>query len=103
MKILMFGWEFPPHITGGLGTACYGMAKGLVKNGVELIFVVPKAYGDEDSSVADFVNASDVEVDFYETVYKEQMEKMTYIEVGSSLIPYLGPEEFEKYIEKLKP
>jgi glycogen synthase len=102
MKVLMFGWEFPPHITGGLGTACYGMAKGLVKNGVELIFVVPKAYGDEDSSVADFVNASDVEVDFYETVYKEQMEKMTYIEVGSSLIPYLGPEEFEKYIEKLK-
>ena len=27
----MFGWEFPPHITGGLGTACFGLTKGLVK------------------------------------------------------------------------
>ncbi len=44
----MFGWEFPPHITGGLGTACYGMTKGLMKHDVEVIFIVPKAYGDED-------------------------------------------------------
>ena len=28
MRVLMFGWEFPPHITGGLGTACFGMTKG---------------------------------------------------------------------------
>ncbi len=48
MKVLMFGWEFPPHITGGLGTACYGMTKGLLKQGAEVLFVVPKAYGDED-------------------------------------------------------
>jgi chloramphenicol O-acetyltransferase type A len=29
MKVLMFGWEFPPHISGGLGTACYGMTTDL--------------------------------------------------------------------------
>lgn len=29
MKVLMFGWEFPPHILGGLGTASYGITKGL--------------------------------------------------------------------------
>ena len=29
MRVLMFGWEFPPHIAGGLGTACYGIVKGL--------------------------------------------------------------------------
>ncbi len=29
MKVLMFGWEFPPHISGGLGTACYGLTKSL--------------------------------------------------------------------------
>ena len=29
MRVLMFGWEFPPHIAGGLGTACYGMVLGL--------------------------------------------------------------------------
>ena len=34
MRVLMFGWEFPPHIAGGLGTACYGLTKGLAKHGI---------------------------------------------------------------------
>lgn len=51
MKVLMFGWEFPPHISGGLGTACYGLTKGLSElEGIDVTFVVPKAYGDEDQS-----------------------------------------------------
>ena len=40
MRVLMFGWEFPPHITGGLGTACFGMTKGLAKNGVDVLFEI---------------------------------------------------------------
>ena len=46
----MFGWEFPPHIAGGLGTACYGIVKGLAYNGVQTLFVMPSASGDEDQS-----------------------------------------------------
>lgn len=42
MRILMFGWEFPPYISGGLGTACHGIVKGLVELGQELIFVLPQ-------------------------------------------------------------
>ena len=38
MRVLMFGWEFPPHIAGGLGTASYGLTRGLARNGVEVIF-----------------------------------------------------------------
>ncbi len=41
MKVFMLGWEFPPHISGGLGTACYGLTKGLSENGVEVCFVLP--------------------------------------------------------------
>ena len=44
----MFGWEFPPHIAGGLGTACYGMTRGLARNDVDVTFVMPRASGDED-------------------------------------------------------
>ena len=62
MRVLMFGWEFPPHIAGGLGTACYGIVKGLAENGVETLFVMPSASGDEDGSVARIINASDVPV-----------------------------------------
>ncbi len=41
MRVLMFGWEFPPHISGGLGTACHGMTKGLIKKNTQVIFVLP--------------------------------------------------------------
>ncbi len=100
MKVLMFGWEFPPHITGGLGTACYGMTKGLLKQGAEVLFVVPKAYGDEDQRAVRIVNASDVTVDFHDTEYREFAEKFTYMEVGSNLVPYLDPEEFARAVDK---
>ena len=53
IRVLTFGWEFPPHITGGLGTACYGLTKSLMKQGTDILFVVPKAYGDEDIGVID--------------------------------------------------
>ncbi len=41
LKVLMFGWEFPPFKSGGLGTACYGLTKGLARNGCEVTFVMP--------------------------------------------------------------
>ncbi|KHO50967.1 MAG: group 1 glycosyl transferase [archaeon GW2011_AR13] len=53
----MFGWEFPPFHTGGLGTACEGLTKCLSKNGVELIFVLPKKL--------------DLNVDFLKVVYAD--------------------------------
>ena len=99
MKVLMFGWEFPPHITGGLGTACYGMTKGLMKNKVEVIFVVPKAYGDESQEAIRLVNASDVSIDVRKTGEMEFWKNITYLEVNSSLVPYVGPEAFENLIE----
>ena len=51
-RVLMFGWEFPPHIAGGLGkTACLGLTRGLAKQGVEVLFVMPKASGDDKTKV----------------------------------------------------
>lgn len=40
----MFGWEFPPHNSGGLGVACHGLARALVARGVELEFVLPRRF-----------------------------------------------------------
>ncbi|MEM4268341.1 MAG: glycosyltransferase family 4 protein [Candidatus Woesearchaeota archaeon] len=39
----MFGWEFPPFSSGGLGTACQGLTKGLAEQGAYITFVIPKA------------------------------------------------------------
>ncbi len=101
MKVLMFGWEFPPHISGGLGTACYGLVKGMAHHNQELIFVVPKLWGDEDP-LAEFVNASDVEIDYRERRFRDIWKNLTYLEVSSFLVPYLDPEEYRKYTQRLK-
>jgi glycosyltransferase involved in cell wall biosynthesis len=42
MRVLTFGWEFPPQKNGGLGVACYGLTRELLRDGVEVIFVLPK-------------------------------------------------------------
>jgi glycosyltransferase involved in cell wall biosynthesis len=41
MKVLMFGWEFPPFNAGGLGTACHGLVKSLSEKNVEVLLVLP--------------------------------------------------------------
>ncbi len=127
MKVLMFGWEFPPHISGGLGTASYGLTKGLSKTGkdIELIFVVPKLYGDEDKGVAKLVGASDFKTDLkalqknkkasLKNISKnikdfssdeifsleEYFKNITKIEINSILTPYLSPENFQDYLKNL--
>ena len=99
MRVLMFGWEFPPHIAGGLGTACYGIVKGLAYNGVETIFVMPSASGDEDGSVAKIINASDVAVDTVSETVDDFLDKVRFVHIGSNMIPYADPEEFSSIVE----
>lgn len=95
----MFGWEFPPHIAGGLGTACYGMTRGLARNGVEVTFVMPRAYGDEDKRFVKVMNASDVEAVFgkVDADAADIIEKMSFIHIDSNLVPYLSPEDYASY------
>jgi glycogen synthase len=67
MKALMFGWEFPPQILGGLGTASYGLTKGMAQQtDMEITFVLPKPNGDENQSFLRIIGANHVPV-----VYKE--------------------------------
>jgi len=59
----MFGWEFPPHISGGLGTACYGLTRGLNSlGGMDISFVVPKTFGDEEQNTIRLIGANEVDL-----------------------------------------
>ena len=102
MRVLMFGWEFPPHIAGGLGTACYGMTQGLARNDVEVIFVMPKASGDEDQSFVKVVNASDIEARYCDASVEgseDIMSKISFIHIDSNMVPYISPDEWATYRE----
>ena len=63
MKVLMFGWEFPPHILGGLGTASYGITKGLAEQGdMDITLCLPNPHGDEDHSFLNIIPMNNVPV-----------------------------------------
>ncbi len=96
----MFGWEFPPHIAGGLGTACYGLTRGLARAGVEVIFVVPKAYGDEDNRFVRVLNASDIDALYGDAVSGDIWERVKFITIDSNLVPYATEEELQKEREE---
>ena len=56
MKVLMFGWEYPPHVFGGLATANFGISQGLHAQGdVDITLCLPHPFGDEDRSAAKIV------------------------------------------------
>ncbi|HEY4788907.1 MAG TPA: glycosyltransferase family 4 protein, partial [Bacteroidales bacterium] len=100
MKVLMFGWEFPPHISGGLGTACYGLTKGLSKiPDLEVTFVVPKVFGDEIQDSVSIVGANQIPVVKKNVKVKGFINPLNVLEVGVNLIPYLSPEQYEKAFE----
>lgn len=93
----MFGWEFPPHIAGGLGTACYGLTRALSQADVEVIFVVPRAYGDEDERYVKIASASEVEAEYGGLDAGDDFYKhLSFIHINSNLVPYLSPEEYEE-------
>jgi len=107
MKVLMFGWEFPPHNSGGLGVACQGLARALSENGVSLTFVLPKRFGSPRESFkfvfADIPDCHVYSVNTFlmpyqtEASYKNFLRENGYI-YGGGLF-----EEVERYsLEALK-
>ena len=91
MRILMFGWEFPPRMSGGLGTACFGMTKALAGLGHQIAFVLPQA---EEASVpflnlvpAYGISSSGAELKDRET---EPLSRLTVTPIPALLSPYLN-------------
>ena len=93
MKVLMFGWEFPPINSGGLGVACQGIVEGLVGNGQQVYLVLPKVTGEMKSLTSN---------DFQILSAHESGGIMKTIEVPSGLYsPYTNAEHYQKFIEEL--
>ncbi|HUV41957.1 MAG TPA: glycosyltransferase family 4 protein [Sedimentisphaerales bacterium] len=91
MNVFMLGWEFPPFISGGLGTACYGLTKALGQLGVEVTFVLPKAnpgYYAEHLKVLGVKSCS------------EQLKHVKFRTIGSTLRPYITSGTYENPFSK---
>ncbi len=74
VKVLMFGWEFPPHNSGGLGVACEGLANALVDKGVDLTFVLPKKFENIESKIR--------------LIFANEITKIKFKYIDSNINPY---------------
>jgi len=103
MKVLMFGWEYPPHISGGLGTACYGLTKGLSAfDDIDLTFVIPKVYGNEDKVKMKLIGASDVKLSNKVLLNQNSLEMSKINDFDQRISAYISPEQYEKLLFEQK-
>ena len=82
----MLGWEYPPHIAGGLGTACLALTRALAAQGEDVLFVVPHRHGDEDAEHLELVGGNDV------ATAPTLAKRLRRRRVTSELEPYARPD-----------
>ena len=87
MRTFMLGWEFPPFISGGLGTACYGLAKAMDQLGIQITFVLPKVETAQYSSHFKMVGAHG----WFES---ERLKNIRFRTISSTLQPYVASGTF---------
>lgn len=98
MRVFMLGWEFPPFISGGLGTACYGLTKALDQLGTEIIFVLPTMV---QSRYSTHVKLLSPDLAVSKVPFKvQQLKNVSFRTVTSPLQPYLTSSTYQQRIEQ---
>ena len=97
-KVLMFGWEYPPHHSGGLGIACKGMAHALIDNDVHVCFVLPRKLHLEENKVT--MRFADTTFDTPKSSPRESIH-IPHLETLARELqnPYLSSLEYEKRLK----
>jgi glycogen(starch) synthase len=98
MRVFMLGWEFPPYISGGLGTACYGLTKALDKMGVEVTFVLPTMV---QTQFATHVRMLGPKTKGEGGVLRRsRLRRVKFKAINSALQPYSSDQEYQQRIEE---
>jgi len=98
-RVLMFGWEFPPYSVGGLGVACHGLTKSMVRLGMKVTFVVPRAPRGAKSHFLNLLVADRVSVGREDV---DRIEGLKIEKVDSLLMPYMNSTKYSSLVEYLK-
>jgi glycogen synthase len=93
LKVLMFGWEFPPLITGGLGVACHGITRGLAQLGTQITLVVPR-YIDRSPKFIKLVSADKI------LSKLQDGQEIDLSEIIPLISAYINPEDYEDWYKK---
>ncbi len=105
MKVLMFGWEFPPISSGGLGTACHGLVKGLSRKNIEVTLVLPD-YPEGKKGNVKIISASTIKIRKIKSILMPYLTSKSYSETrqksGSKIYGKTLFQEVNRYAEAAK-
>lgn len=99
----MLGWEFPPFISGGLGTACYGLTRALDHLGARVTFVLPKMAEGEYATHVKLLTPGSCRqgVDWMQRQY--ELSHVNFKSIASPLQPYTTPQTYQQKVESRWP
>lgn len=98
MKILMYGWEFPPRISGGLGIACYAIVKELAKKGTNITLVLPYTAHDMIKQCNVDIIGCDYTTSTKKATSSTELTKIANLEtayIASNLHPYASSKDLQ--------
>jgi len=96
MKVLMYGWEFPPRISGGLGVACYAIVNELAKKHVNLTLILPQTGNPDPIDHVTFLNCENTQVSTVEEF--PGMVNIKYPKIITHLYPYANTKNFASLV-----
>ncbi len=102
MRVLMLGWEFPPFISGGLGTACYGLTKAMSQLGLEVLFILPKAVESRFSTHVKLLTPHTGSPLGSQAYMLEEFKNVTFRTIATAIKPYQDPKAYRKAIEEAR-
>jgi glycogen(starch) synthase len=95
----MLGWEFPPFISGGLGTACYGLTRAMDQLGMEVTFVLPKMVEEKYTTHVKLLSPGSRQSAF--SLKSSELKNVKFHTIGSPLQPYSTADVYQKRIEEI--
>ena len=98
MKVFMLGWEFPPFISGGLGTACYGLTKAMNNLGLKVTFCLPKMVEDKYTTHVKLLSPNSLSPAVSARINK--LTNVVFRTINSPLQPYSSPDVYQQRIEE---
>jgi glycosyltransferase involved in cell wall biosynthesis len=108
MKVFMLGWEFPPFISGGLGTACYGLTKAMNSLELHVTFVVPKAVEANASTHVKMLSPLQCQAKKTRCIprvregdIEEELKNISFREISTTLKAYTTPEYYKQKLEEI--
>ena len=100
----MLGWEFPPFISGGLGTACYGLTRALSQLGTEVIFVLPRPVDSSHASHVKMASPSSAGQYIMQEYYKglEGFDNVVFRAIPAAMKAYQSPQTYQDILRELR-